>query len=98
MTRNDQYERLTMLICYLSVIVIFLLLKSERKNPVLQGWDKSERRTREGLVPLAVRQNFGTMESISAKTLKTTMRAKPVTKITLAWTKPSWVDMGCHAG
>jgi len=52
LTHNDQDERLTLLICYLSVI------KIERENPVLQGWNESERRTREGFVPLASPTEF----------------------------------------
>jgi len=45
-----------------------------------------------------VQQNSGTIESGSAKTLKTAMQAKTCeTKITQVWTKPSWMDVDCHA-
>jgi len=53
---------------------------------------------REGLFLSQVRQKLGTIETRSAKTLKATMRAKTdETIIIRAWTKPSWMDAGCHA-
>ncbi|MBN2910366.1 hypothetical protein JQC72_12745 [Polycladomyces sp. WAk] len=46
-----------------------------------------------------VQQNSGTIESGSEKKLKTAMQAKTwETKITQDLTKPSWMDVDCHAG
>jgi len=66
---------------------------SEWQYPALQGRDDSERRTREGFSPLASPKGFGEIRLSSAKTLKTIMQVKRETKITQAWTKPSWMGV-----
>jgi len=71
--------------------------KKREKNPTLQ--EKAIVGRGRDLSFSQVRQNLGTIESGSGKILKNTTGAiTREVKITPAWTKPSWMNVGCHAG
>lgn len=50
---GDALAELLTDLCGVEFVHVSHFIECERENPALQGWDESERRTREGISPLA---------------------------------------------